>query len=239
MTAFRKLAIVLLSLYSAGLAAAGDEAAIPASFDKYLSSPAFASRLSDALAMARKTHFASCESFKTAAPQILILPPVTMGDDGLPKSGQWKVSVAAEGCGKSRLMNVFFVVGKDNMVHFLLAAPGTTQGEFILQRDTVMYVMLATVKQTKDCKGAVITDTRFDAVDPLPANITGPNGVPTQYKKSWHETWTVEGCGHFYDVRVDYLNGTGGTTIMTSSDNVAERPSPDAKAPDPTPVTGN
>lgn len=212
-------------------AQAGAEPALPAPFQKYLDSPAFASRLSDALAMAKTTHFADCGTFKASAPRIVPLSQITLGDDGLPKSGQWKVSAAAEGCGKARIVNFFFVVGKDDKVFFVQAIPGTTRGDFRLQSDTVMYVLMAAVKQTKDCKGASISDTRFDSEDPLPDGKSA-GGIALQFQKSWHETWTIDGCGHFYDVRVDYLLGPAGTTIMASDKNVTERPSPDAKPSD-------
>lgn len=191
-------------------------------FQTYLQSPAFASRLSDMEAKAKDTSFKGCDTVKAGEARFVVVEPVTMRD-GVPKDGMWKASVPMEGCGTTRVINAFFVVGKEGKIFFLLAAAGSTRGDARLQRDTVMYVVMAGAEATRDCKEkAKIIDTRFDTENPVPGSLTlGDRTVA--FRKSWHETWTMEACGRVYDVGVDYLSDATGTTITASSANVVER----------------
>jgi hypothetical protein len=195
-----------------------------AGFDAYLASPAYAARLGDLVTMAKPVFFAGCETLAQEKPGTIVLKPVHMGSDGAPKDGMWKSSVPVNGCGKGRIVNAFFLVGGDNKVHFLLTHPGTTMADPTLQRDTVMYVQMAAVGKSRDCKTRNIVNTRFVPVAaPSEDSKTGAallQVVPTG--PQLNEVWTVDACGKFLEVPVHYLKSMTGTTITASDAEVVE-----------------
>lgn len=206
------------------LPAFAQDAALPAAFQAYLDSPAYASRLSDLVAMAKKSHFPSCDALTTGPAAYKVLKPVRMGEDGVPKGGMWKASLLVQGCGKARIINAFFFVGKGHKVFFAQAIPGTTKGDFRLQSDTVRYVLMAASVHNKDCKTNAITNSRFERLEP--ANDTAKTGAALLgvqlAGRQWREAWTVASCGRFFEVSVRYLTDTTGTTINASSKDVVE-----------------
>jgi len=192
-------------------------------FDSYLSSPAYAGRLSDMLKNAKTASFSGCENVTTDAPRIVVIKPIKVGPESTPIAGVWKVTVPAQGCGKSRLINAFFVVGKENKVFFLLTIPGTSRGDPQLQKDTLFYVFMASARKNADCKAPSIINSRFET-DEKPSVIAN---APPQFKslvfdRQSRETWSVEACGRFFEVPVHYMHSTAGTTITAAESEVVE-----------------
>jgi hypothetical protein len=223
----RLISTILAAAIAIGVPAMADDSdtmspATVKAFAAYLESPSFAGRLADMVAMAKSSQFSGCDSVTTGAPSSIVVATVKMGPDGIPVDGVWKTSLYMDGCGTSRQTNAFFIVNNEKKIFFLLEVPGTSRGDFQLQKDTVMYVRMAAVQKSMDCKGTKIVNSRFDGT------VTdGPKpGVVLQQAMAqhipWREIWTVDACGKFLEVGIDYSAGFPGTTIRASSQDVTE-----------------
>jgi hypothetical protein len=195
-----------------------------AGFDAYLASPVYAARLADLVAKAKPLFFAGCETLAQEKTGTIVLTPVHMGTDGIPKDGKWKSSVLVNGCGKERIVNAFFVVGGDSKVHFILTYPGTTLADPTLQRDTVMYVLMAAMTKSMDCKKQTVINTRFvsfgEASEQSKTAAAIQQAVPAGGEM--REVWAVDACGKFLEVTVRFLKNAAGTTISASNKDVVE-----------------
>lgn len=156
---------------------------------------------------------AACASPQAGRYQLIPMAPVEIGADGKLAKGAWREAMVL-GCGSlQRQLNVHVMIMPDRTVRRIGALPGTARGDVVLQRDTLMYVAMASSDIiARDCKDTRISNTEFLGFDGAPS----PNVRPGMEARPWSEDWTVLGCGAGAVVKVHYIPGAAGTTITTS-----------------------
>ncbi len=75
--------------------------------------------------------------------------------------------------------------------------------------------------RAKDCKQFVITNTRFEGFG-LRDPATPDPGEGAQFRP-WWETWTLTGCGHSFDVPMNFTPDATGTQIVQKAETITER----------------
>lgn len=140
--------------------------------------------------------------------QFALFKPMAFDDSGRPIQGAWKQSVAEKGCGKDRLLNVFFWLDNSNSVKAMPLFPGTTRANAILQKDAMPHAAMAAQWPEKNCKNGYMEDTEFlkETGEPL----EGAAGKP------WDEIWTLTSCTKKARVTMHFTPDKTGTNIHTS-----------------------
>lgn len=140
--------------------------------------------------------------------QFALFRPMAFDDSGRPIQGARKQSVTEKGCGKDRLLNVFFWLDNDNPVKAIPLFPGTTRANPILQKDAMSHAAMAAQWPEKNCKNGYMENTEFlkETGEPL----EGTTGKP------WDEIWTLTSCTKKARVTMHFIPDKTGTTIHTS-----------------------
>lgn len=87
--------------------------------------------------------------------------------------------------------------------------PGTTRADPVLQKDGLMYAMIAaSLPEDKECKDMYVTNTEF-------LQISGPQLEGTK-SPPWDELWTLSKCDKTAQVTMHFVPDKTGTTIRTS-----------------------
>src|SRR3974390_1010892 len=103
-----------------------------------------------------------CPTLASKNSQINIIHPVTFAASGLPNAGNWRESFPISGCGNDTTLNFYFVAGSDEKVRTLVAFPGATRADPILQKDAFTYAYMGASVAAKDCKTFEVKNTQFD-----------------------------------------------------------------------------
>jgi len=99
--------------------------------------------------------------------------------------------------------------------------PGTTHADLVLQHDALHYAYLAAAAQGKDCNHFDVKNTRFEGYG-LKKPSTPDPGAGSRFRP-WWETWTIIGCGHLYDVPMNFIPDQTGTTIAVPLGDTIEQ----------------
>lgn len=156
--------------------------------------------------------FHRCPALVSRGSQVTVVLPVTFAPDGVPNGGVWKQQFPVSGCGNDTTLNFYFQAAPERKISTVLAAPGDTHASLILQRDARRYAGAAVIATRKGCTALILTTTQFQGyglVSP-PARDPG-NG---HQLRPWRETWTMVGCGHTYNVPLDFMPVASGTQVI-------------------------
>jgi hypothetical protein len=160
----------------------------------------------------------NCASPQVKSSGVLISGPPAFGHDGAPTSGAWHVVSQVEGCGETRIINVFYLFTKDGEMKKIAALPGTTAADLALQRDSLMYAGMGMAKiAPKDCKDTKFVNTRF-----LGFGAENPQAAQGREKRGWTEEWTVRSCGVTGIVTMHFTPDATGTNITSSSNETRQ-----------------
>lgn len=150
-----------------------------------------------------------------------VVQPVAFDPNGRMNSGAWWERFPVSGCGNDTVLNIYFTVSRDSKVNTTTGNPGTTRADLALQHDALPYALLAANARTKECNHFDVKDTRFEAYG-LKRPPTPDPGASDRLRP-WWETWTVIGCGHTYEVPLNFIPHSTGTTIASPVGDVIER----------------
>jgi hypothetical protein len=180
-------------------------------FHKYLYSDAHQAFVARAFSQIPKTVFQKCPGLVSKGSNSIPLKPISFSLDGFPNSGAWKQEFPVEGCGNDTTLNFYFVVGSDAKINVIVAFPGSTHADLLLQNDTLKYASEAAKPKANQCEHFDVKNTRFEGFG-LP-NQKRPDPGPNERFRPWWETWTLVGCGRSFDVPVDFSPSDKGTKI--------------------------
>jgi hypothetical protein len=141
----------------------------------------------------------------------MIAQSITFDSNGIPNAGGWWERIPVAGCGNDTTINLYFAVGADGKIATIVAFPGTTRANLVLQRDALKFANLGAGSRAKDCKQFVVTNTRFEGFG-LRNPATPDPGADARFRP-WWETWMMAGCGQSLDVPINFIPDATGTTI--------------------------
>lgn len=156
--------------------------------------------------------FQRCPSLVSNGSTVTVLKAPSFSVDGYPTSGVWKQSFPVSGCGNDTSINFIFFAQSNEKITSMIAAPGDTHADPVLQRDTMRYVIMVAKSQAADCSSPHLRTTQFDGR--LNAHEGSINSQTTL--GGWRETWTVSACGRSLSVPVTFLTDATGTRIVTA-----------------------
>lgn len=145
------------------------------------------------------------EPFKIKRLGYEVVQPILFGEGRVnPKSGVWMESVDMLVCGERKKTRYFVMAQNGAEPRMLLMLPGDSKADPMLQRDAMMYALIAVAsdEKTKACNKR-------------------PNVVTTKYQSrddksgAWVEDWTVDVCGSEKVVVMTFQPDKTGTTIST------------------------
>lgn len=158
--------------------------------------------------------FQRCPTLVSGGSRVTIIKPVSFGQDGFPNSGLWRQSFPISGCGNDTVLNFFFYAGADEKINTIIAFPGGTHADLLLQRDAKLYADIGAQAVSKGCKTFVVKDTRFEGFGAPNPPIPDPGPEKGIAHRPWWEKWTLVGCGHTIEVPVDFVPQSKGTQII-------------------------
>ena len=138
----------------------------------------------------------------------IILKPMAFDGSGGPVAGLLKYPVKEEGCGASRILNVFIVVQGPKQVAAIASLPGGTHADPVLQRDAIPNAVIwagSAVEKEDTCKARYVSDTEFLGYE-TPA--------PGAKASSWRERWTIALCDKKVAALLTFTPDATGTSFM-------------------------
>jgi hypothetical protein len=147
----------------AGASAVHAQAGDNTSFRAFTASRFYSSLIDHALAGMPPDVFQKCPALVSAGSRVTVVRPVTFASDGFPNGGVWKQQFQVSGCGNDTTLNFYFQAPRDEKINTLIAAPGSTHADVVLQGDARKYATVAVVAREKDCKALNIKTTTFEA----------------------------------------------------------------------------
>jgi hypothetical protein len=139
--------------------------------------------------------------------------------------GAWKQVVNEQGCGATRVLNVFVYAQGPSNISVVPLLPGSTRADPILQKDAVQFVVqaAATVPGGHDpnCQNEYIADTEFVEQDNV--TLEGAKGA------AWRESWTFVSCARAMQIPVHFIPDASGTSISAGPNSAIKT----------TPLTGS
>lgn len=228
--AFGRACAVLLAL-GAGPWLAGGPAhgqTDPARFRAFLASDAYRALVGAASDQIPAEILPLCPAFSSPGADVTIARDVTFGADGMPRSGAWWSRAPVSGCGNDTIINIFFQVGARGKITPLVALPGTTRADPVLQRDALMYAFLGVGQRMADCAQMHVIHTRFEAFGLQGAKPAAAKPAPSpptaaEARGPWWETWIVSGCGRSFAVPMEFVPDATGTTINQRPADIVQR----------------
>jgi hypothetical protein len=135
--------------------------------------------------------------------------PVSFDNAGAIVGGAWKEFVQAEGCGRTRLLNVLVSVEGPNKLSTIPLLPGTTHASALLQKDAVKYAVMAVAAtpggHEANCQIGYVANTEY---------LTQEKEVmPGAKEPGWRELWTLASCTQKMLVPMHFIPDSTGTTI--------------------------
>lgn len=198
------LALLISTSIGCSCAAAQDTTA---KFREYTRGADYHRFVGQALSSLPAPVFKRCPTLVSTQSQTTILKPISIGPNGLPNGGVWRLAFPVSGCGNDTVLNFFLSATADEKIHIAAGLPGATHADPILQRDSMLYAMIA-AKAEKGCKEIYVTNTEFLQDVGQPAE--GARGKP------WDELWTLYACGKRPQVKMHFIPDKTGTTISAS-----------------------
>jgi len=152
---------------------------------------------------------------------VTIAKDVTFAKNGQPRSGAWWSRSPVSGCGIDTVINIFFSVGERGRIIPVVALPGTTHADLVLQRDALLYAFTGVKLRMESCPDLTVTNTRFEAYG-LHGSPPREPATEAEARGPWWETWTVRGCGRAFAVPLEFIPDATGTTINQSPARIRE-----------------
>jgi hypothetical protein len=190
-------------------------------FQKYLASPLHNAVVERALKVFPKEVFQKCPALNSPDTTISPVQSITFGPDGVPTAGSWWERFPVKGCVNDTILNLNFFVGKDGKLQMMAGLPGTTHANLLLQHDAIPYATTGPGLRQTDCKQFIIINTRFEGFGLK--NPATPDPGEGAKLRPWWETWTLAGCGHTFDVPMDFMPDATGTQIVQKAETITER----------------
>jgi len=138
----------------------------------------------------------------------VVLKPMAFDASGGPIAGFLKYPVKEDGCGVTRILNVFVIVQGARQVAVIPYLPGSTRADPMLQKDAVLYAAnwaTTAVGKNEDCKVKYFSDTEFlEEERPLPGAKAAP----------WRERWTQIQCNKKVTIPLRFIPDATGTQIV-------------------------
>jgi len=183
-----------------------------AAFKKFIFSDAHKGLINRAISSLPQAIFRTCPTLVSNGSQITVIKPVTIAASGFPNKGAWRESFPVSGCGNDTILNFYFTADSNEKINTLIAFPGTTRADLVLQDDAYKYASVGLVIAGKPCKKFYVKDTKFGGFDSV--NPTATDLGPGERYRRWHETWTFAGCDRTFIVPISFLPSTKGTTVI-------------------------
>jgi hypothetical protein len=136
-----------------------------------------------------------------------IYVPPERDASGVVTKGAFKLEFREDGCGASRILNVYGVVQSPGKLALAPLLPGTTHASPQMQRDAINVAGAAAGPPEKDCKINYIADTQLVRQEAAPA--AGATAVP------WQELWTLVSCTRRAQVPMRFIPQRNGTQIVS------------------------
>lgn len=156
--------------------------------------------------------FQRCPSLVSKGSSVDIIRPATFSTDGKPSSGAWRQNFPVSGCGNDTTIHIYVMAQPDGKFASVIAVPGDTHADLVLQRDALGYIATAVRTKIATCETPHVRTTRFDG--PLAPSAAIPN-VPAD-ANGWRETWTVAACGQNFDVPLTFVHEATGVRIVVN-----------------------
>jgi hypothetical protein len=196
--------LFLMVAVAATPGAGAAQTAAPVQLQQLVAKPDYQASLARQFAHLPPDVFQHCPGLVSKGSTVTVIQPVIFGSDGYPTAGMWEQRFPVSGCGNDTTINFFFVGHPDGNVQSIVAAPGDTHADPVLQRDSFRYVLTAVHLVAPACTALHVRTTSFDGGD---AGARGP----------WRETWTVAACGPTYRVPVTFTPDATGTQITAGA----------------------
>jgi hypothetical protein len=181
-------------------------------FKQFIASDFHKGLVTRAIAGISPAVFPRCPTLVSNGSQVTVLRPVTFAADGFPNAGLWKEAFPVSGCGNDTTLNLYFSAGSDEKVQTVVALPGATRADLVLQKDGYTYATVGATVAAKDCKTFYVKDTKFEGFGLINPPLADPG--PGERLRPWHETWTLVGCGRTFAVPLSFRPDTTGTQII-------------------------
>jgi hypothetical protein len=194
-------------------------------FRKYLASSAHNDFVKTALNGLPPEVFTRCPAFRPSEPDVVLRKPIAFAQDGTPNAGAWVESFPVRGCGNDTILHVNFAADESGKLNVFASLPGTTRADLILQHDAVAYAFIGPRLRVKDCAQMFVTNTRFEALEPLPVPDASAKTkpLPKVTARAWREVWSVSGCGRRFDVPMRFIPDETGTQIVQKTQEITDR----------------
>src|SRR5579871_100083 len=215
-SASRLIGVVLLMLPTLARAQTVDQE----QFHKFLNSKANRDLVVDAISSLPSAVFHTCPGFTASGVSLSVESSISFGPDGVPNGGSWWERVPVSGCGPDMVLNVHLTASEGGKINAEAGVPGTTHANLRLQPDATQYALLAAGSKAQSCKQFYVKNTQFRDFgmrDP-PAPDPGPH---SQFRP-WWETWTVVGCSRSFDVMLEFVPTSKGTSIIQPRGQIME-----------------
>ncbi len=184
-----------------------------AQFQSFVATSGYQTMVGRAFAAMPADVFTSCPTMVSNGSKIMWLAPVHFGSGGVPDDGVWKQMFPISGCGNDTTYNLFFSAAPGRKLAMLIAVPGTTHADPLLQKDAGNYANVGASMALKTCKAFHVKDTTFLGYD----SDAAPDPTAPRETRPWHESWTMVGCGHIVTVPIRFMPDATGTTIVSSA----------------------
>lgn len=147
----------------------------------------------------------------------IVIKPMAFDPSGGPVAGLLKYPVKEDGCGITRILNVYVFVQAPRQVGAIPYLPGSTRADPVLQKDAVQYAATwagTKVEKNDECKIKYFADTEFVAEEtPKPGAKAAP----------WRERWTMIQCNKKVIIPLRFIPvGTGIQVVAGGEDGRVE-----------------
>jgi hypothetical protein len=159
----------------------------------------------------------------TITSKISVEKPATFDSSGGIVAGAWRQIVTEEGCGTTRILNVFLFVQSPRQVGAVPMLPGTTHADLQLQRDAGRYVQIGAHLPEANCGTTYVADTAF--IKQAAVALPGAKALP------WEESWTIITCTRRLEVPIHFIPDATGTTISVGPSTAIKETPLDRKEP--------
>ncbi len=204
----------LVALFLAGLAETAAADPLPPRLVKFMATADEEKTLQGSALNDWKLIVPQCANPSFVGVNITAHETPTFDAAGKPVSGVWQATTKMEGCGQSRLLNVFYMASNGRLMR-TATLPGTTIADPYLQRDGLTYAATGMAALApKDCNDVDVLDTTFEGFQPGKPIA----GQPGRVAQSWTEKWTVRACGVEGIVRMRFTPDARGTSITVRPD---------------------
>lgn len=134
-------------------------------------------------------------------------------------------SFPVRGCGNDTILHVNFQFSDTGKISASASSPGSTRADLASQHDAMLYATLGPRLRLKACERFVVTNTRFDALDPIVTPYVAADGKPLASPlkgRGWREVWSVIGCGHKFEVPLHFIPDKTGIRIVQKAAEIKE-----------------